>query len=147
MPIAITNRQAKLSGEILSSIFDDSSTNITISDSYQTLTDTSVDFESDRAGDVLLMFEALIDKTTSAETDIQMQLLSDNVAISGSSRTMHDFGSTVGAQIVRGQWILDVSSSTTANFKVQIKKGNRDASCFLRYGGGAPVMVFRIIGL
>jgi hypothetical protein len=129
MPIAITNAQSRISGEILSSTISDTTATMILTDQYQIISQSDMGFTSDRKGDILLTFEVYADKTNTLPTSIQMQLVSNGTAVTGTARTIADFGSTSGL------------------YQVIVKKGNRDAAVTLRIGGSYPPMIFQAVGL
>ena len=147
MPIAITNAQARISGEILSSTISDTTATMTLTDQYQLISQSDMGFDSDRKGDILLTFEVYADKTNTLPTSIEMQLLSNGNAVNGTARTIADFGSTTAGYIIKAQWRIGVQTDTSGLYQVIVKKGNRDAAVTLRIGGSYPPMIFQAVGL
>jgi len=69
MPIAITNAQARISGEILSSTISDITATMTLTDQYQLISQSDMGFDSDRKGDILITFEVYAQDKYSADID------------------------------------------------------------------------------
>ena len=132
MPIRITNSQSKISGEILG--FDYVNTGSKVISTSLSLVDVlSISFDSDRDGQVLIIWKGYITNSCSSNTkvDLSMRLVNQsNFPISNTTIDVHTFqkpGSTVSngnGCLVTAQWIVNVNDGSNYTFKPQIEKSS-----------------------
>ena len=132
MPIRITNSQSKISGEILG--FDYVNTGSKVISTSLSLVDVlSISFDSDRDGQVLIIWKGYITNSCSSNTkvDLSMRLVNQsNMPISNTQMYVHTFmkpGSTVSngnGCLVTAQWIVNVNDGSNYTFKPQIEKSS-----------------------
>ena len=152
MPIRITNSQSKISGEILG--FDYVNTGSqTLTTGYTLVDVLSTSFDSDRNGQVLIIWKGYITNSCSSNTkvDISMRLVNQsNFPVSNTTIDVHTFlkpGSTVSngmGCLVTAQWVVNVNDGSNYTYKPQIKKTSTTNAINIDF---TQPSTFEVIGL
>ena len=153
----LRNNQVQVSGEILDSAWDNSTTSTTqaLTGTFARLGATTgkagleTSFKSDRTGTIEIYVQAYIDKTSSGGVgSIRMRLVNGiNNEISNTNKQVIEFHSSDGRQLVCVSWLMDVTDGTSYTIRPQIRRETSTQDFDVRWGGDDPALFMKVIGL
>lgn len=144
----LVNDQVRISGEILGIEVKDpnSADSLGLTTSYQSLDGISVSFTSDRSGYIEVDCQVCIEKTSSGSVEAVYFELLDSTNRQIDEKLAKAFHSSDGLDVVRMNFMLNVSANTSYVLKLRAKSSAN--STFVAYWGAIyPPLVMKVVGL